>query len=90
MDFPKVPAKIAQTSKGLILSQKRLISNRRNFCLLAPKSMHFPSKDRKSEDLFFNRRNFSQAIFLFSQNALEKLYYSVILTASSGQFLSCF
>ena len=49
--FQEVLAKIVQ--KDLILSQKRLISNRRNFGLLAPKSMHFPSKDRKSKDLSF-------------------------------------
>ena len=44
----KVLAEIIQ--KGLILSQKRLISNRRNFGLLAPKSMPFSSKERKSKD----------------------------------------
>ena len=49
--FQKVLAEIVQ--KGLILSQKRLISNRRNFDLLALKSMHFPSKDSKSKDLSF-------------------------------------
>ena len=37
----------------LILSQKGLISNRRNFGLFAPKSMRSPSKDRKSKDLSF-------------------------------------
>ena len=49
--FQKVLAEIVQ--KGLILSQKRLISNRRNFCLLALKSMRFPSKDSKSNSLSF-------------------------------------
>ena len=49
--FQKVLAEVVQ--KGLILSQKRLISNRRNFGLLAPKSMRFPSKDSKSKDLSF-------------------------------------
>ena len=39
--------------KGLILSQKALISNRRNLDLFAPKSMRFPSKDSKSKDLSF-------------------------------------
>ena len=41
--FQKVLAEIVQ--KGLILSQKALISNRRNLGLFAPKSMRFPSKD---------------------------------------------
>ena len=49
--FQKVLAEIVQ--KGLILSQKGLFSNRRNFGLFAPKSMRFPSKDRKSKDLSF-------------------------------------
>ena len=49
--FQKVLAEIVQ--KGLILSQKALILNRRNFGLLAPKSMRFPSKDSKSKDLSF-------------------------------------
>ena len=49
--FQKVLAEIVQ--KGLILSQKRLISNCRNFGLLAPKSMRFPSKDSKLKDLSF-------------------------------------
>ena len=69
----------------------RLISNRPNFDLLAPKSMHFPSNDRKLERIFlFNLRNFSRAIFPFSHNALESLYCSVILTASFGQFCCSF
>ena len=50
--FQKVLAEIVQ--KDLILSQKALISNRRNLGLFAPKSMRFPSKDRKSKDLSFN------------------------------------
>ena len=54
----KVLAEMLQ--KGLILSQKRLISNRRNFGLLAPKSMHFPSKDRKSKDLSFQLQKLSK------------------------------
>ena len=37
--------------KDLILSQKALISNRRNLGLFAPTSMRFPSKDSKSKDL---------------------------------------
>ena len=49
--FQKVLAEIVQNS--LILSQKRLILNRRNFELPAPKSMRFPSKDWKSKDLSF-------------------------------------
>ena len=49
--FRKVLAEIVQ--KGLILSQKALISNRRNFGLFAPKSMHFTSKDSQSKDLSF-------------------------------------
>ena len=77
--FRKVLAEIVQ--KGLILSQKALISNRRNFGLFAPKSMRFPSKDSKSKDLSFNYQNFLRAIFPFTQNALESLYCSVILTA---------
>ena len=47
--FQKVLAEIVQ--KDLILSQKGLISNRRNFGLVATKSMRFLSKDRKSKDL---------------------------------------
>ena len=47
--FQKVLAEIVQ--KGHILSQKALISNRRNLGLFAPKSMRFPSKDSKSKDL---------------------------------------
>ena len=54
--FKKVLAEIVQ--KGLILSQKVLISNRRNFGLFAPKSMRFPSKDSKSKDLFFITETF--------------------------------
>ena len=49
--FQKVLAKIVQ--KDLILSQKALISNRRNLGLFAPTSMRFPSKDSKSKDLSF-------------------------------------
>ena len=51
VDFPKGTR--WNCTKGLILSQKALISNRRNFGLFAPKSMHFPSKDKKSKDLPF-------------------------------------
>ena len=61
--------------------QKGLISNRRNLGLFAPKSIRFPSKDRKSKDLFLIPDTFLRAIFPFSQNALESLYCSVILTA---------
>ena len=49
--FQKVLAEIVQ--KDLILSQKALISNRRNLSLFAPTSMRFPSKDSKSKDLSF-------------------------------------
>ena len=49
--FQKVLAEIVQ--KDLILSQKALISNRRNLGLFAPTSMRFPSKDNKSKDLSF-------------------------------------
>ena len=49
--FQKVLAEIVQ--KGLILSQKALTSNRRNFGFFAPKSMRFSSKDSKSKDLSF-------------------------------------
>ena len=49
--FQKVLAEIVQ--KGLILSQKALISNRRNIGMFAPKSMRSPSKDSKSKDLSF-------------------------------------
>ena len=51
--FQKVLAEIVQ--KDLTLSQKALISNRRNLGLFAPTSMRFPSKDSKSKDLSFNR-----------------------------------
>ena len=49
--FQKVLAEIVQ--KDLILSEKALISNRRNLGLFAPTSMRFPSKDSKSKDLYF-------------------------------------
>ena len=49
--FQKVLAEIVQ--KDLILSQKALISNRRNLGLFALTSMRFPSKDSKSKDLSF-------------------------------------
>ena len=49
--FQKVLAEIVQ--KDFILSQKALISNRRNLGLFAPTSMRFPSKDSKSKDLSF-------------------------------------
>ena len=49
--FQKVLAETVQ--KDLILSQKALISNRRNLGLFAPTSMRFPSKDSKSNDLSF-------------------------------------
>ena len=49
--FQKVLAEIVQ--KNLILSQKALISNRRNLGLFAPTSMRFPSNDSKSKDLSF-------------------------------------
>ena len=70
--FQKVLAEIVQ--KSLILSQKALISNRRNFGLFAPKSTRFPSKNSNSQ-------TFLPTIFPFSQNALQRLYCSVILTA---------
>ena len=53
VDFRKGILNLKLGKKGPILSQKRLISNRRNLCSLAPKVMHFPSKDRKLEDLCF-------------------------------------
>ena len=49
--FQKVLAEIVQ--KDLILSQKALISNRRNMGLFASTSMRFPSKDSKWKDLSF-------------------------------------
>ena len=49
--FQKVLAETAQ--KGLILSQKALISNRCNFGMFAPKLTRFPSKGSKSKDLSF-------------------------------------
>ena len=49
--FQKVLAEIVQND--LILSQKALISNRRNLGLFAQTSMRFPSKDSKSKDLSF-------------------------------------
>ena len=49
--FQKVLAEIVQ--KDLVLSEKALISNRRNLGLFAPTSMRFPSKDSKSKDLYF-------------------------------------
>ena len=67
--FQKVPAEIVQ--KSLILSQKRLVSNRRNFGLLAPKSMRFPSKTENCKIFLFNCRNFYERLFPFSQNAFE-------------------
>ena len=49
--FQKVLAEIVQ--KDLVLSQKALISNRRNLGLFAPTSMRFPSRDSKPKDLSF-------------------------------------
>ena len=49
--FQKVLAEIVQ--KDLILSEKALISNRRNLSLFAPTWMRFPSKDSKWKDLSF-------------------------------------
>ena len=77
--FQKVLPEMVQ--KRLILSQKGLISNRCNFGLFAPKSMRFPSKTGNRKISLSDPRNFLQAIFPFSQNALESLYCSVILTA---------
>ena len=59
--FQKVLAEIVQ--KGLILLQKGLISNRRNFGLSAPKSMRFRSKYRKSKDLSFLFQKFFTSDF---------------------------
>ena len=75
--FQKVLAEIVQ--KDLILSQKALISNRRNLGFFAPTWMRFPSKDSKS--LFLMAEIFYERFFPLSQNALERLYCSVILTA---------
>ena len=47
--FQKVLPEIIQ--KASFCHKKCLISNRRNFGLLAPKSMRFHSKDRKSNDI---------------------------------------
>ena len=49
--FQKVLAETVH--KDLILSQKALISRRRNLGLFAPTSMGFPSKDSKWKDLSF-------------------------------------
>ena len=66
----KIPTEIVQ--KGLILSQKRLISNRTNFSLLATKSMHFPLKDRKLEDSSSRMHTFfTSDFFLFTKRAFE-------------------
>ena len=59
--FQKVLAEIVQ--KDLILSQKALISNRRNLCLFAQASMRFPSKDSKSKDLSFKLLRFFTSDF---------------------------
>ena len=59
--FQKVLAEIVQ--KDLILSQKSLISNRRNLGLFAPTSMRFPSKDSKSNDLSFSLLKFFTSDF---------------------------
>ena len=69
--FQKVLAEIVQ--KGLILSQKRLISNRCNFGLLAPKSMRFPSKDRKSKDRSFQLQKVFTSDFFSSRKTRMKL-----------------
>ena len=53
--FQKVPLKMYK--KGRILSQKRPISNRRNFGLLAPESMRFPQKTGSWKIFLFNSRN---------------------------------
>ena len=68
--FQKVLAEIVQ--KGLILSQKALISNRRNFGLFAPKSTRFPSKDSKSKDFsFYLQTYFYQRFFPSRKTRLE-------------------
>ena len=77
--FQKVLAEIVQ--KDLILSQKALISNRRNLGSFAPTSIAFLQKIANRKISLFNCLNFLRAIFPFSQNALERLYCSVILTA---------
>ena len=59
--FQKVLAEIVQ--KDLILSQKALISNRRNLGLFAPTWMGFPSKDSKSKDLSFQSLKFFTSDF---------------------------
>ena len=59
--FQKVLPEMVQ--KGLVLSQKGLISNRCNFGLFAPKSMRFPSKDRKLKDVFFMAEIFYERFF---------------------------
>ena len=65
--FQKVLAEVVQ--KDLILSQKGLISNRRNFGLSALKSMRFPSQDRKSKDLSFLRKFFTSDFCLLTEHA---------------------
>ena len=58
-------------------------------CLLQNRCA-FLQKTGNRKIFLFNPRNFLRAIFPFSQNALETLYCSVILTASSGQFFIYF
>ena len=65
VDFSKVSVEIVQ--KGLILSQKHPISNCRNFGLLAPKLMRFPSNDMNLEDLSFESQKFLHERFSPSQ-----------------------
>ena len=55
-------------------------------CLLQNQCV-FLQKTGNRKIFLFNSRNISRAFFLFSKNALETLYYSVILTATSGQVL---
>ena len=64
--FQKVLAEIVQ--KGLILLQKGLISNRRNFGWFAPKSMRFP---------YFKRQEIERSLFLIPEIFYQRFFPSL-------------
>ena len=88
--FQKVSAETGQ--KGLILSQKRVTLNRRNFSLPAPKlSALFFKRQEIGRSFFLIAQFFHERFFCAHKNTVETLYLSVILTAFSGHFNSaCF
>ena len=78
--FQKVLAEIVQ--KDLILSQKGLISNPRNFGLFAPKSKRFPPKNTANRKISLIAGTFYERFFPSQKMRLKVCAdYSMILTA---------